>query len=75
MDGSPLPHAVASPVPSPLLLGDPCRRPCFETRILLRTAVVDTVEAELTTALVAMVGGTRPATSPQEVKAHLILAF
>jgi hypothetical protein len=45
-------------------LGAPCCRPWFEMRIIPRTTEIDTVEAMLSNALVTVVGGPRPVTSP-----------
>jgi hypothetical protein len=39
--------------------------------VLMCTAAMDAVESELTSALVAMVGGTRPAVTPDHVCLHL----
>jgi hypothetical protein len=63
-DGSPSHHILSSSPSSLLSLGDLRRRPMFETRVLPRYATMDVAEAELTLALVAIVGrGPRPTVS------------
>jgi hypothetical protein len=70
-EGSPSRHILLSLPPSSPPLGVMRCRPRFETRILPRTAVVDAVEAELTSALVANGGSTRPAVTGTQVQAYL----
>jgi hypothetical protein len=70
-EGSPSRHILLLLPPSSPPLGVMRCRPRFETRILPRTAVVDAVEAELTSALVANGGSTRPAVTGTQVQAYL----
>jgi hypothetical protein len=73
--GSPPSHVLPSPPPSPPPFGDSRRRHRFETRILPCTASIDAAEAELATALVMIIGRTRPVVTLQQVKAQLNIAY
>jgi hypothetical protein len=53
-----------SPPPYSDPLGVPSHRPCFKTRVILRTTAIDITEAGVANTLVASVGGTRLLLSP-----------
>jgi hypothetical protein len=71
-EGSPSRHILLSPPPPPSPpvlppLGTPHCWTRFETRVIPRTTEIDAVEALLGNALVALIGGSRPVTSPSQV--------
>jgi hypothetical protein len=66
----------ATPPPSPpppmtSLLGALHRRPWFEMRVIPRSLATNATEEALSSSLVALVGGTRPVVSPDQVAAFL----
>jgi hypothetical protein len=74
-DGSPPCHILPSSLSSSPPLGATRHHHRFETRVLPHTIAVDMAEAELTAALVMMVGGTRLTVSASQVLAYLKTFF
>jgi hypothetical protein len=62
-------HILPSPPSSPPPLGVPCRRLHFKTRVIPRSAAIN--EAELASALVAMVRGACLSVSVSQVLSYL----
>jgi hypothetical protein len=56
-------------------LGDPRQHPRFELRVISRFEAMNAAEAQLDSALVAMVGGSRPLVPPDKVQQHLRCHF
>jgi hypothetical protein len=75
LEDSPSRHILPSPPTTLPLLRVPSRHPRFELRVLPRTPAVDATKAELSSALVTMVGGSRPLVSPTQVLEYLAMHF
>jgi hypothetical protein len=67
-----MPSLPSSPPLPPAPLGALHRRPTFEMRVIPQTAAMTAAEDELSRALVAYVGGSRPSISPELVSSYLL---
>jgi hypothetical protein len=65
------PPPPSPPPPMTSLLGALHRRPWFEMRVIPRSLATNATEEALSSSLVALVGGTRPVVSPDQVVAFL----